>query len=67
VKVAEVARNMQGHDLPRTFGQKLVSVGKALDNEAALGRAIAFANDILVRLVFLNPPGCLFQELPFFR
>src|SRR5215207_4319575 len=67
LQVGDVARNVKGHDLALAGQGHLVAADKALEDEAAPGRAVALAHDVLVGPDGLNPHGQVEEGLPLLR
>jgi hypothetical protein len=55
---------MEGKDLALAFVGVFEAAGEALDQEAALGRTVAFANDVLIGAHLLHTHGQGEQRVP---
>jgi hypothetical protein len=50
VQIAEIARNEEGDDLPRTVGQRVVTRRPAFEDDMDVIRPLAFGQDVLLCL-----------------
>ena len=57
LQVGNVTGDVEGEYLALAFLGQLVAVGKALQNEAALGRAVALAHQVLTGADRLDGPA----------
>jgi hypothetical protein len=57
LQVAEVAGDLEGHDLPPAIRQEFVGAGIAGEDQLAVGRMIAIAHEVLVRAEASDPCG----------
>ena len=57
LQVGNVAGDVEREDLPLAFLGQLVAVGEALQNEAALGRAVALPHEVLTAANGLDGPA----------
>jgi hypothetical protein len=67
LQVADIAGDLEGHDLPPAIWQELVGARKAGEEQLAVSRMIAIAHEVLVRAEDPHPCGrslkCLFLLL----
>jgi hypothetical protein len=63
LQVGNIAGDVEREDLPLPFMGQLVAVDKALQNEAALMRAVALPHEVLTWTNGLNGPTQLTEHI----
>src|SRR5829696_6909054 len=63
MQVSEVAGDVKGRDLPPAIGEVVVAAREALKDEAALGRAVTLAHDVLAGSIVPDPRRDLAQHV----
>src|SRR5215203_4076187 len=62
VQVDEVAGDVDCRDLAASVGQQRIARGEALEEETALGRAVAFSDDVVVRADVLDMRNAILKN-----